>query len=218
VRTRTTGFPRVLLPLVLALACEQPADFPPNPPATNANAELRADDIAVYDAVVLGYAREGLLLGSCLSPPPDRRAPLSAEDIRRKSADARIFLAPATMASPYHPEEISTSWRMPESRGASALVLRSAVRSMFSRNRQRARLEPYRPQLLSVLRTPRERHRFTLAFSLPGYSLDGGGALVCVFCTVENPLPYMGTTGTYVYLKKRAGQWTMVATAPIWVQ
>lgn len=192
----------LVLGLLLAASCEV-AEFPAATPETNAGEKLSTEDMAVYDAIVDGLAREGEVLGRCAPPPPDRRHPLSAEEIRAGSQ--WVYLEPFTAKYAPQPPYMNFPERVPA----------SARAHLAERNQRRASTAAYRPHHFAPRRAKGEEPSTTLSLTLPGYSLSRTDAVVCVFCVSE--LPYFGT-GQYVHLRKQNGTWRMVERAAMWIQ
>jgi hypothetical protein len=211
--------------LICAIDCGKP-HFPSATPARQAHEEaltadekLRADDRAVYDALVVGYARDGLILGSCFPPPPDQRHPLSAAELKRGSSARSIYLQPFTRRyevgsefrdSQYPWEITETGQRRP------VLLAHSIVEDFNARNQHRASLGAYAPPYLSLMKSPIKHRGFNLEFSLPGYSIAKNRALVCTFCSPKGDSMPPCDGGEYNYLEKRNGEWHLVAHTPMW--
>jgi hypothetical protein len=192
---------------VLSVSCEvqeREQKFPSATPETNAGERLSAEDMAVYDAVVRGYAESGEVLGRCASPPPDRRHPLSAAEIRENSR--YVYLEPFTQKFEAESAEFFTP---------PPAVPPSARTQFLERNHRRASTATYRPRDFVPQRSPNENHVTTLSLTLPGYSLPRTEALVCVLCAMDIPF---GGGAQYVHLRKQNGAWRMVQRVPMWIQ
>ena len=205
---------------ISAISCGR-TEFPRQTPSEVAAEHVTAEDKAVYDAIVTGYGADGLLLGTCFDFPSDDAHPLSPNDIREHSSQLQIYLVPFTQPFEWTYSMTRGTWLVSgtgKRTQAELLVPHSAFESLKSRNRRRASLDGYRPRDLSVITSNNEARTSTLAFTRPGYSLGGGEALVSIFCTPHNPIPYVGTSGEYIYLHRRNGAWRVVAHTPMWIQ
>lgn len=144
-----------ILALLIVAACEQ-KEFPRNPPFETV--ELRAEDIAVYDAVLPLFAK----------------------------GRSSIRLIPHTVLSaPAAPS--ANGWRTPADAAISHLELPGdVVRDLNDRNKVHASLAGYRPRDLRVLRAEPGKLP-VLSFSLPGYSRSRDAALVEISIT-DSPM------------------------------
>jgi hypothetical protein len=202
--------------LIVLLGCapEFPAETPGH---QRPDVELTVDDRGVYDALVVGYARDGRLLGRCADPPPDQRHELSPKEIRELSAHYAIYLKPETerFAWPYGLSP-DLMWSIVGSSERKLVpVPNAAFEDYKQRNAHKASLAGYSLPHLSVIASAQTSHRSTLALSLPGYAPGRNTALVSVFCT---PTFLMhGGLGEFNYLEKHDGIWRLVATRPMWI-
>jgi hypothetical protein len=215
--------------LALAVAaCQRETPFPLQRPFEadpRTTAEVTADDIAVFEAVIDAYARKGLVLGTIPSPP-DHRHPLSDADVMRRSETAKLRLLAHTHTCA-GARQSATGWRdLDENRLEVLLVAPSTVLDFERRNAQKVSLDRFTPQHLRVIRvqegdpsrdllSPRlsvgRNGPFhdppVLVLSLPGYSASRGAAVVEVSSYTR---PYGG--GSHIlYLRRVAGRWKVVA-------
>lgn len=215
--------------LALAMAaCRQETPFPLQRPFEadpRTAAEVTADDIAVFEAVIDAYARRGQVLGM-IPPPPDGRPPLSDADVTRRTetAELRLLAHTHTCAGA---RQNATGWLdLDENRLDRLLVAPSIVLDFERRNVQKVSLDRFSPRHLRVIRlqegdafqdllsprlSPGRIGPFhdppVLVLSLPGYSASRDAAVVEVSSYTS---PYGG--GSHIlYLRRVAGIWEVVA-------
>lgn len=216
--------------LILAFACNDRPEFPehrPFEPNPKSASEVTDDDVEVFEAVIAAYAESGEVIGLGSPPPPARR--LSAADVARLSSERGLKMLTGTRRCG---AVRLTGWWDFAGRAKKRLALPQAAADEFERrNSHRVALDRFRPRYLNVIRTteighetitvqlpadrkatielPDQRKSWgTVAFSLPGYSLNRDIAVVEV--TVYAPSP-LGYGSEFVFLQRGQAGWQALA-------
>lgn len=200
--------------LLLLLSCGPEPQFPTYTPEQGNPALLTADDIAVYEAVISGYAQAGQILLSRAAPGPPPGKPITESELERMTAQHGVRVRPAT-AKAWDVVPAEDRWRAMDGRTLEPLLVpHSAVKDFGERNRRKASLKAFRPKHLRIeWSDTMETMRCLYTFTLPGYSLSRDAAVVEISCGMWA----LAGGGEVVYLKRIGGQWRAVAKQGTWI-
>ena len=192
-------------------SCGTP-EFPGQTPDAIAAAKLTAEDIAVFDAIVAGYAQHDMVLGLRYAPPP----PPGGKAPQRGTPRIRMRVTTSVQTGVRQPDP-ERWFTLAETRLPRLLVRRDVLRDLHLRNRRAASLANYRPKSLHVEYTT-EGMGSPLdggihALTLPGYSASHDAALVELSISTSG----LSGGGELLYLRKVNGKWEVVAKQMTWI-
>jgi hypothetical protein len=231
--------------VVLALACNVRQGFPnhgPFEPDPRTAVEVTDDDIAVFEAVIAGYANAGEVVGLGPPPPPPPSSspplayrPLTGGDVARLSSEHGLEMLASTRrcgAVPLSAVPLTGWWDF-AGRGVQHLELPLAAATDFDRrNTRTVALDRFQPRYLRVIRTkqisqvsisvqlPEERKR---RIEVPGgrssgrtvvFSLPGYSRTrdVAVVEVTSYAPAPYGFGSSVVFLRRSSGGWRAIAT------
>jgi len=169
---------------------------------------LTSDDIAVYEAVIAGYARVGriLMLPPAPGPPPGSAA--AGHEIEKKTAQPVVRMRPYTAAGGELTLEADRWWTLDGRRAGPITVPQAAVNDFKTRNSVRVSLKAFRPRELRIEWSNRQWAMNCLySLTRPGYSPSRDEAIVELSCGAAG----FGGGGQLLYLRRVGGKWRVVA-------
>jgi hypothetical protein len=132
---------------LLLLACNtEEQQFPTYSPAEGNPALLTSDDIAVYEAVISGYADAGqiLMLRPAPGPPPDNST--SDHKIEARTTQNVVRMRPSTSKGSDVVPEPDRWWTLDRKPLRGLIVPQSAVNDFKVRTARRASLKAFRAE------------------------------------------------------------------------
>ncbi|MHB0971532.1 MAG: hypothetical protein ACYC7A_20760 [Thermoanaerobaculia bacterium] len=198
---------------VVLLACNGEQQFPTYSPAGGNPALLTAVDIAVYEAVIAGYANAGQILMLPPPPGPPPGTPIPDLDIERPTAP-RVRMRPYTSKGVEVAPQPDRWWTLDRKRIGRLIVPPSAVEDFNVRNRRRASLKTFRPTSLRIEWSDAAGTLNCLySVTLPGYSRSKDEAVVEISCGTWA----LAGGGELLYLRRTGGTWRVVAKQRTWI-
>lgn len=200
--------PWLTVALLLVLSCESPR-FPRESPQEVSAAKLTAEDIEIYEALVVEYAENGEVFGS-VSPAPGQRRPLSMQDVTERSSNGRVHLRRETNVAREHLELAPDRWyKIDGTRLPHVVAPQVALRDYRARNRRSTSLSNWKPRHLRITRTNDSIgsvYYSVLSLTLPGYTAARDAAVVEVSVSTSG----LSGGSELILLRKVNGVWRVI--------
>lgn len=201
--------------LLVLLGCNAgEQQFPTYSPGEGDPALLTSDDIAVYEAVISGYAEAGQIL---MLPPPPAPPPgysIPDDQIARRSAPAVVRMRPYTSKGSDMEPQPDRWWTLDRKRLRRLVVPKSALNDFKKRSGRRASLKAFRPTGLRIEWSEKTGTMNCLySLTLPGYSWSKDEAIVEISCGTWA----LAGGGELLYLRRVGETWRVVAKQQTWI-